>query len=301
MNENRSYNLAQIRKIGLERFEEVAQLLNEYKIPFWLDFGTMLGAVRDGNPIPWDGEFDISSFDEYLGVNNPVWEKITKLGYQLLRTDNNIKIYKKNDNIGRFLIDIHRYKKLEDRRVYYYGNQPNSYTNQVLLKILNIIESRLNENKNSVIMFAELYKHLRVVANSDNVDLIEFHIQYNNYYQMPFSIICNEERYTPTRNFGKSKLTAYTQKIIEKLPNIILTIVYDYLSNAALLYDYHHISKFEVAPKFFNKFKKISFGTKKYLIPYNSELYLENIYGSTWRTPKVRWESSRDSNAFSKS
>ena len=77
MNENRSYNLAQIRKIGLERFEEVAQLLNEYKIPFWLDFGTMLGAVRDGNPIPWDGEFEVSSFDEYLGVNNPVWEKIT--------------------------------------------------------------------------------------------------------------------------------------------------------------------------------------------------------------------------------
>ena len=300
MNENRIYNLSQIREVGLKCFEEVTQLLNDYKIPFWLDFGTMLGAVRDGKPIPWDGEFDISSFDECLGGNNPVWRKITNLGYQLLRTDNNIKIYKNNDKIGGFVIDIHRYKKFEDRRVYYYGNQPNSYINQVLLKIRNIIECRLNEGNQPIIMFAEIYKHLQFMSNATNIDLIEFNIKFNNYYRKPYSIVINDKWYTPTRNFGKSKLTEYIQNIIEKLPNSILTIVYDYLLKTSLNYKYNYISKYEVETKYLNKFEKITFGAQKYLIPNNSELYLEKIYGPTWKIPRVRWESSRDSNAFTK-
>lgn len=42
-----------------EAFELVAKKLNQHGIVWWLEFGSMLGAVREGKRIEWDEDYDI--------------------------------------------------------------------------------------------------------------------------------------------------------------------------------------------------------------------------------------------------
>lgn len=48
------------QKILTELLNMVCSLCEEHGIPYWLDFGTLLGAIRHGGFIPWDDDIDIS-------------------------------------------------------------------------------------------------------------------------------------------------------------------------------------------------------------------------------------------------
>ena len=44
----------------LELIGFTSDLLTRHGIVHWLDYGTLLGAVREGQLIPWDGDADFS-------------------------------------------------------------------------------------------------------------------------------------------------------------------------------------------------------------------------------------------------
>lgn len=46
---------------------DIQKIMDQHQIPFWVSFGTLLGAVRHGGLIPWDDDLDIS-----------IWEKDQK-------------------------------------------------------------------------------------------------------------------------------------------------------------------------------------------------------------------------------
>lgn len=48
----------------LEIMKEIDKVCKRHGIPYWLDFGTLLGAVRHGGFIPWDDDADITIFKE---------------------------------------------------------------------------------------------------------------------------------------------------------------------------------------------------------------------------------------------
>lgn len=39
---------------------QTCRLLDQHNIPYYLEGGTLLGIVRDGDLLPWDGDLDIS-------------------------------------------------------------------------------------------------------------------------------------------------------------------------------------------------------------------------------------------------
>ena len=46
----------------MKHLKDIKEVLDKNSIPFWLEDGTMLGAVRDGRMIPWDHDIDLGSF-----------------------------------------------------------------------------------------------------------------------------------------------------------------------------------------------------------------------------------------------
>ena len=58
-------------------FQEVAQILNDNKINYWLCHGTLLGVIRENRLLPWDLDIDIAIWDDEYSK-----EDILKLFYK---------------------------------------------------------------------------------------------------------------------------------------------------------------------------------------------------------------------------
>ena len=69
---NNNLKIEQIHKIHLEMLIEVTEFLNQNNIEYFIDFGTLIGAIRHKGFIPWDDDVDIS-------MTRPEYEKFLKL------------------------------------------------------------------------------------------------------------------------------------------------------------------------------------------------------------------------------
>lgn len=60
-------DMKQMWAAGIEILMEIDRLCRKYGIPYFADFGTLLGAVRHNGYIPWDDDLDIVMFrDDYM-------------------------------------------------------------------------------------------------------------------------------------------------------------------------------------------------------------------------------------------
>ena len=96
---------AQLRELDI--LSEVDRICRKHNIKYWLDYGTLLGAVRHGGFIPWDDDIDISLlYEDY--------QKLTKI---LPRELSNKYVFQ-DETTDRFY--FLKFAKVRDRESHFY-------------------------------------------------------------------------------------------------------------------------------------------------------------------------------------
>lgn len=82
----------EIKNVQLEILEIVAKYCDEHGLRYWLDGGTLLGAIRHNGYIPWDDDIDIgmnrNDYDWFLQHFNEYSDR-----YKAYSIENNKKFY----------------------------------------------------------------------------------------------------------------------------------------------------------------------------------------------------------------
>ena len=63
------------------------EIMDKHKAKFWLMYGTLLGAIRDGDFIKWDRDIDLGSFESDAEKRWPAILELIDNGFNVLRTD----------------------------------------------------------------------------------------------------------------------------------------------------------------------------------------------------------------------
>lgn len=51
-------------KSALKFLNDITDILDKFNIKYWLDYGTLIGIMREERLLPWDDDIDISIFEE---------------------------------------------------------------------------------------------------------------------------------------------------------------------------------------------------------------------------------------------
>ena len=107
----------QIKKNGIEILEKLNSAFKELNLPYWLAFGTLLGAVREKNFISHDLDLDIATWKQ--SYSGRVSEILLKYGFALKRTitvKDNIGIEETYSYKG-VNVDIFYFERISDEMV----------------------------------------------------------------------------------------------------------------------------------------------------------------------------------------
>ena len=80
----------------VEYMREVREILNDLGIEFWLDGATLLGAVRDGEIVPWDHDIDFTIWKESIAGDKgkTLIRRLREEGFKVGIYDININVRK---------------------------------------------------------------------------------------------------------------------------------------------------------------------------------------------------------------
>jgi phosphorylcholine metabolism protein LicD len=297
------FNIEETRKAGVNSFFEIVDIFDKYDLEYWLDFGTVLGAYRDGGIIPWDGEFDISTWDENIDENSTLWEEIEDYNYAIEIKSDNIKITKKDLLIGSFTIDLHRYKKNDQNAVYLYGRLPISIIGKMFYVIEFIFKSSLKIEKQLAINFESLYKHImdNQIGPVDTIENNNYILSRGRYPINPFGISYESKavQYFPYKK--KNRILMLLIRILTRFPDQGKKLVIGVISRICSKIATKPARIIEIPREYFDKLTKIDFLGRSFKCSKNIEKYLVMIYGEDWKTPKTAWDISKDSPTFKNS
>lgn len=130
--------------IGVLR--QVKGVLDKYGIEYWLDIGTLLGAMRDGKFIPWDGDIDLGIWYDNIPKIISIFAEFRNKGFK-------VRFCKYTDKIliqkGKCPICITGYKLKDNKATCEWYLHDEVIVGQMLDYLLRVLEERHAENNDS--------------------------------------------------------------------------------------------------------------------------------------------------------
>lgn len=282
-------NILDLRKKSLEMLIEVTNTLKDHNVFFWLDFGSLLGAMRSGRSIVWDGDYDLSIFEKDFSEDAEVWNILRAKKYNVKINKNNIKITQKHWKLGYYIIDIHRIKRInENLYCYYYGN---IYTPKIQLiqSILDIIEVLISKHETYIEFYIITSFLLKNGVNPDDLERLDNFEFIDGKINSPIDFTIKNDYYNLTSSYykaiSKKNKVIYLAFLImnRRLLKYIAKLIKKFLKQKKK----QPLMVFEILSGYLNSFSKIVFHNIEFHIPNDSEKYLESLFGPLWRIPKL--------------
>lgn len=263
--------LRQVQLTQLEIAKEVKRVCNENNIKYFLDSGTLLGALRHKGFIPWDDDMD-------LGMIRKEYEHFLEVAPIELGDNYFLQTWDSDSEYP------YAYSKVRKKGTTYVEavNQNSNTHNEIYIDIFpydNYPDKLSNQNKQGrKIMF---YRHTMIMKSSVkpwvrqkySVKRVLVYLKY-----LPFKLVGFFQKREVIKEKYKKEMIRYNQELTLSL----------YEQSGAAPY-----GKWVIPAKCFENYKEYLFEDTKFTGPENSDLYLKSTYGDYMKLPPIEKRENR--------
>lgn len=253
-------NLDKLKKCQLEILDVVDEFCKKNNINYWLDSGTLIGAVRHNGYIPWDDDIDIGM----LRKDFEVFEQKFNEFYS------NYKVYS-IDNNRNFWFPYAKILKMDS--IFYEPNKEEGIEYKINIDLF-IYDDVVMDNKiiSKMMRKRDFLKKIRV-------DIIFNKTLINKYKSEKFSI----KKYYKLLFLNLIKIIPLNMVLLSMSKNAKKYADYD----CDIAGNFLGYSNFVFEKKWVTKTINHKFEKKNYPIPIDYDKFLKAIYGDYMKLPPV--------------
>lgn len=285
-------NISYLRDKAVEMMVEVKAILDRNGVNFWIEYGTFLGAVRNGQMVPWDNEIDIGVFDYSFTNKENFLNDLKRHGYEIKYRPGRIKIYKAGWWLGLFNFDLHLYQVDDNEVAYVSADMPDPSLINTIFSRLEWIISLYDRRKQTVYRFDTIMKLLATKFDIVDQNSIPKKISFKKGpYNSEFSFQLLGEDFCLERSpidEKTSSLTRLAMLFLGNLPLSWLAILSAIVTKLRPLAKQTG-EKQRIPLHFYTNLSEISLCGISFKGPKEREQYLELLYGTSWRIPNYKW------------